>query len=95
MLIKTVRSAIKNWWVHLLLGILLIIMGAWVMTTPISSYITLSIFFSVLMFISGLTELIFAISNAKNIDGWGDGTLLLPSSILLSVLFSLAILVLL
>ena len=35
MLIETVRSAIKNWWVHLLLGILLIIMGAWVMTTPI------------------------------------------------------------
>jgi uncharacterized membrane protein HdeD (DUF308 family) len=70
-LFKTVRSAIKNWWVHVLLGILLLIMGAWVMATPISSYITLSIFFSVLMFISGLAELVFAISNAKNIDGWG------------------------
>lgn len=53
------------------MGVLFIIMGIWVMSTPIASYITLSIFFSVLMFISGLFELIFAISNRKNIDGWG------------------------
>ncbi|MFT4152273.1 HdeD family acid-resistance protein [Parafilimonas sp.] len=68
---KTVKSAIKNWWVHLLIGILFIIMGIWVISTPVSSYISLSIFFSVLMFISGLFELVFAIANAKNIDGWG------------------------
>jgi len=70
-LFKKVKSAIKNWWVHLLLGVLFIIMGIWVMSTPISSYLSLSIFFSVLMFISGLSELIFAISNSRNIDGWG------------------------
>lgn len=68
---KTVKTAIKNWWVHLLLGVLFIIMGIWVISTPISSYITLSIFFSVLMFLSGLFELIFAVGNTKNIDGWG------------------------
>jgi uncharacterized membrane protein HdeD (DUF308 family) len=70
-LFKTVKTAVKNWWVHLLVGILFIIMGIWVFSTPIASYITLSIFFSILMFISGLFELIFAISNAKNIDSWG------------------------
>jgi uncharacterized membrane protein HdeD (DUF308 family) len=70
-LLKTVRSAVKNWWMHLLIGILFIIMGVWVMSTPIASYLTLAIFFSVLMFLSGLFELVFAISNARNIDGWG------------------------
>ena len=70
-LFKKVRSAVKNWWMHLLIGILFIIMGIWVISTPIASYLSLSIFFSVLMFVSGLFELIFAISNAKNIEGWG------------------------
>lgn len=70
-LFKKVKSAVKNWWVHLLMGVLFIIMGIWIWSTPVSSYLALSVFFSVLMFISGLFELIFAISNAKNIDGWG------------------------
>ena len=68
---KTVKTSVKNWWVHLLIGILFVIMGFWVMFTPLASYIGLSIFFSVIIFISGLVEIIFAVSNRDQIDGWG------------------------
>ena len=46
-------------------------MGIWVIATPVSSFISLSIFFGVLMFISGLTEVIFALANRDQIDNWG------------------------
>jgi len=70
-LFKTLKVAVKNWWIHLLAGILFIIVGCWVISTPISSYVGLSILFSVIMFASGLSELIFVSANSKNLDGWG------------------------
>jgi len=70
-LLKTVKNSVKNWWVYLLTGIFFVIMSIWVMLTPLSSYIGLSVFFSILMFLSGLAELMFVASNSKEIDGWG------------------------
>lgn len=69
--VNTVKKAIKYWWIHLFIGALYLLMGFWVITTPESSYLALSIFFSVLMFISGVSAVIFAITNYRGFYGWG------------------------
>ncbi len=69
--VKRLKAAVKHWWLSLLLGILLIAMGFWVIRTPLASYIGLAILFSWLLFISGIIEMVFSISNKDNLDGWG------------------------
>ncbi len=65
------EAQVKHWWISLLIGILFIAMGVWVMLTPLTSYITLSIFFSATIFISGIFGIIFSITNKEWIKGWG------------------------
>lgn len=69
--IDRINFAIKNWWMSLLLGLLYIALGIYLMFVPLASYVALSILFSVAMFVSGLLEISFAISNKKNISSWG------------------------
>ncbi|MFS4416437.1 HdeD family acid-resistance protein [Maribacter sp. 2307ULW6-5] len=69
--LNSVRSAAKNWWISPIIGALYIFAGFWVFRTPLASYISLSIIFSVLIFVSGIMEIAFAISNRKEIPGWG------------------------
>ncbi len=68
---NAVKSAVKNWWMSLIAGILLLIIGLWMMFFPLSSYMALSIVFSACMFVSGLFEILLATGNYKNLDGWG------------------------
>jgi uncharacterized membrane protein HdeD (DUF308 family) len=68
---KTVKNTIKHWWLLLIVGLIFVLIGAWTLATPISSYLTLSIIFSVSFLIAGIFEIIFAISNRKELDGWG------------------------
>jgi uncharacterized membrane protein HdeD (DUF308 family) len=70
-IIDTTKSVIKHWYLLLLVGLVFIAAGIWVMSTPLSAYLALSILFSVSFFIVGLLEVIFAISNAKDMKGWG------------------------
>lgn len=69
--IDKINYAVKNWWISLLLGIMYILIAICLMFTPIASYIALSILFSISMFVGGLLEIAFAISNKKNISSWG------------------------
>ena len=69
--LKEIRRGIKNWWVLLLLGIGFIGMGVLVFAKPLESYVTLAIFFAVSMLVSGVSQFWFAITNRKEIDGWG------------------------
>ena len=68
---KTVSSAVKHWWVSLLLGLIFIAAGIWVALTPISSYIALSIFLAVAIFVTGFFEIFYAIANKNALHGWG------------------------
>ena len=70
-IIKTTKNAIKHWYLSLILGILYIIVGIWVFRTPIESYVALSIVFSVTCFISGIFEIIYSVSNRKELHNWG------------------------
>jgi uncharacterized membrane protein HdeD (DUF308 family) len=68
---RRTKYAIKHWYLSLILGILFIGVGIWVLRTPLESYLTLSILFSVTIFISGISEIIFSVTNRKEMDNWG------------------------
>jgi len=70
-LISNVSRTIKNWWVFLVLGVLLLISAFWMFSTPVESFIGLASFFSALIFVSGLFSIIFALSNREDIDNFG------------------------
>lgn len=69
--IDKINSAIKNWWIYLLLGILFIALAIFLIANPLATYVTLSILFSAFMFVSGVFEIIFAVNNKDNISSWG------------------------
>lgn len=64
-------SVIKHWWLLLLSGILLIVVSIYVLMTPEESYVTLAWVFSILVFVNGISYVIFSISNRKELEGWG------------------------
>ena len=66
-----IKHSVKNWWTSLLLGIVYIIVALWLMFSPLSSYVALSIVFSISMLISGILEIIFSLSNRKEVPSWG------------------------
>ena len=66
-----IQHSVKNWWASLLLGIVYIIVALWLMFAPLSSYVALSIVFSISMLISGILEILFAVSNRKGLPSWG------------------------
>lgn len=70
-IIDKIDSAVKNWWVSLLLGLLYVAVALCLMFAPLSSYVALSVIFSISMLISGLMEIIFAVSNRKTLSSWG------------------------
>jgi len=69
--LKTVRNSIKYWYLPLIVGLLFIALGIYVFMSPLESYVTLSLVFSISFVISGLMEIYFSISNRDEIDNWG------------------------
>ncbi|CAL1517851.1 HdeD family acid-resistance protein [Chitinophaga sp. MM2321] len=70
-ILSVIRTNVKYWWLYLLNGIIFLIAGAVVFSNPFSSYILLSIFFSVTLFVTGIFEIVFAVSNREEMHGWG------------------------
>lgn len=68
---KEVRRDVKNWWVFLIIGVVFVLLGFWVMSKPVESYIALSILFAVTMLIGGIFQIVFSISNREKMHGWG------------------------
>ncbi|MCF6297714.1 MAG: DUF308 domain-containing protein [Flavobacteriaceae bacterium] len=62
---------VKNWWLLTVAGVLMTLLGVWVYKNPVENYIGLSILFSIILFISGVFEIIFALTNTKTLKGWG------------------------
>ena len=69
--ISSTIKTIKNWWIFLLTGILLIFGSVYILYTPLESYVTLAWLFSILVTANGLSTIYFAVSNRKKIQGWG------------------------
>ena len=70
-IIKTLNSTVKYWYLSLIVGLLFIFAGIWVLRTPLESYLTLSVLFSVTFFVNGIFEVIYSLSNRKDMDNWG------------------------
>lgn len=70
-ILTSVKSSIKHWYLLLILGIVLILVGIWVFNTPVASYVTLSILFALTFLFTGIIELSYAIGNQKTSENWG------------------------
>ncbi|HTE26921.1 HdeD family acid-resistance protein [Flavitalea sp.] len=65
-----VGSGVRYWWVFLLRALLFLIAGFLTFRYPIESYLTLSILMGVTMLLTGIIEMVYALSNRKT-NGWG------------------------
>lgn len=68
---KSVKDTIKHWYLPLILGIIFIVVGIWALLTPTSTYLSLSVLFSLTFLVTGILEIIYSISFRKQLDGWG------------------------
>lgn len=69
--LENMTSSIKYWWLLLIAGVGVAIIGILAFIYPAASYVTFSIMFGILILCMGVLYSIFAISNRKNMVGWG------------------------
>lgn len=69
-LFKKLETSIKRWYMPLIAGILLIILGIWTIATPVESYVALSVVFAIGFLVGGIFEVAFAIANKQKDWGW-------------------------
>lgn len=69
--ISAITSTIKNWWVFLIIGILLLIGSYYMFSTPVESFVGLAGLFSALILVSGLFRIFFALTNKDDIENFG------------------------
>ena len=68
---KTITNTVKHWYLSMFVGILFIILGIYVFTVPLETYVTLSYIFSISFLVSGILDIYFSISNRNSLSGWG------------------------
>lgn len=69
--LKTVRNTVKYWYVPAIIGVLFIILGGYLFSVPVATYLTLTIFFSLTFLFSGILEIVFSVQNKDELEGWG------------------------
>lgn len=70
-LFYSAKKAVKFWWVSILIGLLAVALGIWFVFTPLTTLVALAIVFAAAFLVSGIFEIIFAISNKNVLKGWG------------------------
>ena len=68
---NTLAKTVKNWWILLILGLLFIALSIRIFTTPLSSFVGLAILISILVFVDGIANLVFTLSNWNHLEGRG------------------------
>jgi uncharacterized membrane protein HdeD (DUF308 family) len=69
--LQEIKTSINNWWIYLVLGILLLLGSFYVFSVPEGSYITLSMFFAAFILVDGISTIALSISNRNTLEGWG------------------------
>lgn len=69
--LQTIKDAIKQWYIPLIVGIFFVIVSIVAFVRPESSFLALSILFALSFLFGGLSEIVFSISNRKQLDNWG------------------------
>ena len=70
-LIENSKQAVKDWWLLLLTGIALLVIGIVVFAFPAQSYIGMSLMFGWLILLSGIFQVILSTANKHYITGRG------------------------
>jgi len=70
-IINHLSKTIKHWYVPMIIGVLFILLGIYIFTTPLETYVTLAIFFSVSFIVSGIFDIYFSIQNKDSLHSWG------------------------
>ncbi|MGI6370826.1 MAG: HdeD family acid-resistance protein [Ignavibacteria bacterium] len=86
-LFKKVEKSIKRWYLLLIAGIVLVVLGIWTFATPLTAYVALSLVFAIGFLFSGIAEVGFALSNKH--QNWGWSLALGVLSIVVSILLLL------
>lgn len=60
----------KYWYLPLITGIIFVISGFYIFRTPLASYLTLSMIFAAIFFVTGIIEIVNAFSN-RQYPNWG------------------------
>lgn len=69
-ILNSIRNSIKHWYLPLIVGVLFVLVGIWVSSTPLAAYLTLSILFAFTFLFVGILEIVYAISNRNTFDNW-------------------------
>jgi uncharacterized membrane protein HdeD (DUF308 family) len=64
-----IKSNTQHWWMFLLRGLLFIILGIYMIGSPLRSYMALSFLFGIIILLAGVTELLYAYTN-RHTGGW-------------------------
>ncbi len=70
---KTVQGTVKNWWVSLVVGVLLLMLGVIFIFHPPDALFSLTYLFTVCLVVVGIFEIVFSVNNKDFITGWGWG----------------------
>jgi uncharacterized membrane protein HdeD (DUF308 family) len=67
----SVDRSFSHWWVFLVRGILFVLVGIWMIASPIVSFVALGFFFGLIIFIAGLSELLHVVRDKTAANrGW-------------------------
>lgn len=66
--LKPIRKSVKQWYLPLITGIILISVALWTFSNPAKSFLGLSLLFSISFCVSGILEIIFSISHKRQLD---------------------------
>jgi len=64
------KSLLKNWWILLLKGIVIVILSIYIFLNPGIAVLGLSLFIGLALLISGLITTITSISYRKEVQNW-------------------------
>ncbi|NLN31194.1 MAG: hypothetical protein GX158_08205, partial [Bacteroidales bacterium] len=70
-LLKKLKRKVKHWWISLLVGILALILAVWALVTPVETLTAMIYVFIIMFFISGISDIGFALTNRDAMRGWG------------------------
>lgn len=94
-IINSVEKRVKYWWISLLVGILVTVVGIWSLVTPVNTLIAITYVFVTALILIGIFNIILAVSNRNYINGWGwhlaGGILELLMGIILLILPTLSV----
>lgn len=88
-ILTSAHQVVRRWYLPLVIGVILLILGVWTLFTPAKSYVALVIVFAIGFLINGILETYFAIVNKTN--GWSLALGILSLILGLMLLFNPAL----